>query len=157
MRYHIRPCTPDDIAFVGELLSDTCNIHHNGRNDVFKAGGRKYTDNDIIALLERNDVFVDICVADGEKVGYCIQFFRQTDEDSCRHARRVLFIDDLCIDAKHRSQGAGGAMVDAAKKRAAELGCDAVELNVWAFNKGAIAFYERHGFGLQKSIYEFLL
>ena len=156
MSYQIKQCTTDDIGFVSEQLTALCDIHHKGRSDVFKAGGCKYTASDIITLINQNDAFIDICVNNdsGKQVGYCIQFLKQTTEDSCRLTRKVLFIDDLCISDKQRSKGAGSAMMAAVKQRATELCCDSIELNVWEFNKSAIAFYEKLGYKLQKRIYE---
>lgn len=155
MHYKIRQCTADDIEFVITLLSKLCDLHHKGRSDVFKAGGCKYTPADIITLLTRNDAFIDICVDNNDqRLGYCIQYIKQTKQDSCRNHRKVLYIDDLCISEKQRSNGAGSAMMAAAKQRAITFECDAVELNVWEFNENAIAFYERLGYRLQRRFYE---
>lgn len=154
MNYQIKCCTTDDIEFVCDLLCVLCDLHHNGRSDVFKSSGCKYTPADIITLLQRNDAFIDICYDNDEKIGYCIQFLKQTPEDSCRCARKVLFVDDLCISDNQRSKGAGSALMAAVKQRATELNCDCIELNVWEFNNKAIAFYEKQGYKLQRRFYE---
>ena len=158
MSYKIKQCTNDDIDFVNDLLCVLCDLHHSGRSDVFKSGGCKYTTDDIISLLERNDAFIDICIDEnGNRVGYCIQFLKQVNEDNCRFARRVLYIDDLCISDNKRSKGAGSALMAAVKQRATEQSCDAIELNVWEFNKNAIEFYEKQGFLPQRRFYEMKL
>ena len=158
MEYDIRSATVMDLEFIGEQLEEMCELHHDGRNEIFKPHGKKYSDQDIIEILEREDVFIDICEnEDGMRLGYCIQFLRETEEDDCRFGRRYLFIDDLCVIAKKRSKGIGKALMDAARQRAMKLGCSAIELNVWEFNKDAIGFYEKLGYVPQRRILELVL
>lgn len=158
MEYDIRSATVMDLEFIGEQLEETCELHHHGRSEIFKPNGRKYSDQDIIEILEREDVFIDICESDeGIRLGYCIQFLRETDEDGCRFERRTLFIDDIYVITKKRSKGVGKALMYSAKQRAEKLGCAAVELNVWEFNKDAISFYESLGYVPQRRILELKL
>jgi GNAT superfamily N-acetyltransferase len=45
-----------------------------------------------------------------------------------------------------QGRGAGRALMNAAEAWAREHGAERLHLNVWEFNEGAIAFYERLGY-----------
>ncbi|MFY2822683.1 GNAT family N-acetyltransferase [Ruegeria sp. MALMAid1280] len=59
--------------------------------------------------------------------------------------RRYLWLGDLCVDKRHRQEGAGRKLVDALKHYAATLGCDGIDLELWKLNEEARRFYARVG------------
>ena len=68
-----------------------------------------------------------------------------------------LEIDEIGVDPDCRRQGAGSAMMHFIEAYAKEKGYSRIELNMWAFNEEALAFYEAAGFStyrryLEKSI-----
>ena len=48
----IRPAMEKDIPRLGDLLLQVCRVHHQGRPDLFRAGGRKYDDLELRKLLQ---------------------------------------------------------------------------------------------------------
>ena len=60
--------------------------------------------------------------------------------------RDFLDIDEFAVDESCRRQGAASAMVRFILDFAKEKGFRRVELNMWEFNRGALAFYEAAGF-----------
>ena len=58
----IRKAQEKDIDRINDLLYQVCMIHHNGRPDIFKAGARKYTDRQLVAILndERTPVLAAV-------------------------------------------------------------------------------------------------
>jgi len=155
MEYEVRQATMLDTEFIITLLEDICSLHHEGRDDIFKNSGSKYNYQDLAELFEREDIFIDICTDNEDnRLGYIFQVLKTTDEDNCRYAQRVLYIDDLCVDSSRRSKGVGAILMESAKKLAERLGCSRIELNVWDFNKKAISFYEQLGYTPQRHIYE---
>ena len=60
--------------------------------------------------------------------------------------RDFLDVDEFCVDEKFLRQGAGSAMIDFIRHYAKEKGFRRIELNMWEFNRGALAFYETAGF-----------
>ena len=155
MEYTVRQATMLDTELIISLLEDICSLHHTGRSDIFKDGGSKYNYQDLAELLEKEDVFIDICTDDeGNRLGYIFQILKTIEDDNCRYASKVLYIDDLCVEGSLRSKGVGGALMESAKRRAEVLGCSRLELNVWDFNTKAIGFYEKLGYTPQRHIYE---
>ena len=56
------------------------------------------------------------------------------------------YIDEFCVDESCRRQGIATAMVDFIRQYAKEKGLRRIELNMWEFNRDALAFYEAAGF-----------
>lgn len=65
--------------------------------------------------------------------------------------RRVATVNDLAVDDGCRRGGIGRALMARAAAWAADQGADEVELSVYAFNEGAIAFYQALGFTVLSS------
>ncbi|MBQ9079466.1 MAG: GNAT family N-acetyltransferase [Clostridia bacterium] len=141
--YIIRPAEPRDSARLRELLEQICLLHVEGRPDIFQPAG-KYTEDDIIAMM--GDAEKPIFVADtGEDVaGYVFCQLKRPHNPVMRDYLNI-YIDDLCVDDKYRRLGIGKALFGRVKQLAAELGAYNIDLNVWAFNEPAIAFYRSLG------------
>ena len=48
----IRFAREEDIPRIDQLLLQVCQVHHQGRPDLFRQGGRKYTDEELKVLLQ---------------------------------------------------------------------------------------------------------
>ena len=146
----IRRATTNDIAALSELLRQVCNVHHDGRPDLFKPDGTKYTPAQLANLI--SDDSRPIFVADtGEGVkGYAFCLFKQHPDDTCVTDIKTLYIDDLCVDEHCRGQRIGRQLYEFVLQFARESGCYNVTLNVWCCNPSAIRFYESCGLVPQK-------
>jgi len=80
--------------------------------------------------------------ADGRPVGLALHYYLY----STWNARRILFVEDLFIDAALRGSGLGRRMMAHLAGIARERGCVRMELDVKPANV-ARGFYERLGFG----------
>ena len=67
-------------------------------------------------------------------------------EGSSKSSR--LYVSLLWVDEAYRRQGVAAALINKAKKRAAEENLRAVYLQTWSCNEHAIAFYVSQGFHL---------
>ena len=61
----IREASRGDSPRLGELLVQVCDVHHRGRPDLFRAGGRKYDDQALETLLDDGSRPILVAV-DGE-------------------------------------------------------------------------------------------
>ena len=151
----IRKAQEKDIERINELLYQVCMIHHQGRPDLFKAGTRKYSDQQLIGILHDEKTPVFAAVDDNDNLmGYAFCIFKEVKNDNILTDTKSLYIDDLCVDERFRGQGIGKALYLAVKKFAAESGCYNLTLNVWSCNTSALEFYKRCGFAPQKTIME---
>jgi GNAT superfamily N-acetyltransferase len=81
-----------------------------------------------------------------EIVGFLWGLVRQAPDTPMHVPRRWLLVDMLGVAESHRGQGIGRALMEQAHDWARGQGINEVELTVWEFNRGAIAFYEELGY-----------
>lgn len=146
----IRFACEKDIPQMLDLLLQVGEVHHQIRPDLFRAGAQKYDEAALRRLLVNPDRPILAAEVDGKMVGYAFCILQITKDDPVLCDRRVLYIDDLCVDEKHRGRGIAGALYHRALELAKELSCDAVTLNVWWGNDNALRFYENCGLQKQK-------
>ena len=90
----------------------------------------------------------EILVAEeaGVLLGFAILHRVHKPENPFIYPRDYLDIDEFGVDAAHRRQGIATALVNYLRDYARAQGFDRVELNMWEFNREALAFYEGAGF-----------
>ena len=146
---NIRFANPSDIPAMIALLQQVGEVHHQIRPDLFRAGAQKYDEAALLRLLAEENRPIFIAEEDGV-LGYCFCILQITENDPVLCDRRVIYIDDLCVDASVRGKGVAGALYDAVLAYGRENRFDAVTLNVWCGNDRAMNFYEKVGMKPQK-------
>lgn len=147
----IRRARECDMKDINRLLVQVNMVHHQGRPDLFRAGKKKYTDEQLRELIHDDSRPIFVAVDDQERVlGYAFCIFQQHLDDNILTDIRTLYIDDLCVDETIRGQHIGKSLYEAVLAFARESGCYNVTLNVWALNEGALKFYEKCGLKPQK-------
>ncbi len=152
----IRPAAERDIPRVTELLADICKLHCKGRPDIFKPG-IKYDAAQLEALFSDPEHLVLVAEECGRTVGYAICLVKKHSGHPVFCEFTTMYIDDLCVDMNRRGKGIGRRLFEEVRCRAKEIGVHNIELNVWAFNKGAVGFYESLGMRPSKMIMELVL
>lgn len=156
MNNTIRLAENKDIPYLMELLIYIAKLHHDGRPDIFKdKGSSKYCEEDLKKILssEKTPVFV-ACDAEDKVLGYAFCIIKETKDNILLHNRKVLYLDDLCVNPNARGKGIGKKLMEKVKSHAQDIRANSVELNVWDFNKSAIEFYKHCGFNVLKSTME---
>ena len=72
----VRRAAPRDLPRLHELLRQVAEVHHQGRPDLFKAGQRKYTDEQLLEKISADSLgFLDVNtleqIAPNSKVHFC--------------------------------------------------------------------------------------
>ena len=150
----VRRCKQEDIETVKKLLSQVLDIHHNGRCDIFKAGCRKYTDDELKEIINDDSAPIFVYESEGAVLGYCFCIIKQTENDNILKDMKSLYIDDLCVDENARGKNVGSILYGYVKDYAKKIGCYNITLNVWECNSGAKVFYEKLGLKPQKTVME---
>ncbi len=147
-----------DIAGINRLLHQVLMVHHEGRPDLFKPHCKKYTDAELLELLqdESRPVF-GAWDENGVLLGYAFCILQEHKNDNVLTDIRTLYIDDLCVEETARGQHIGTALYRYVLDFARRTGCYNVTLNVWSCNPGAMKFYESLGMKPQKICMEELL
>lgn len=153
----IRFAQSRDIPGMLNLLQQVGEVHHQIRPDLFRSGAQKYDEAALEALLKNPDRPIFIAQNEGQVAGYAFCILQITKDDPVLRDRKVLYIDDLCVDEAQRGRGIAGALYQQVCQYARSIGCDAVTLNVWSGNDTAMAFYQKCGLKPQKVGMEFIL
>lgn len=156
MDYLIRKAEPRDLEAVGNLLRQVLKLHHDGRPDLFNEEGKKYTDEELLAIFANPLTPVFVYEKGGVVLGYVFCELQHVSSGSLR-TLDSLYIDDLCVDSSARGQHIGKALYEYAVEFAKQNGCHNVTLHVWECNSGAKAFYEAMGMTPQYTSMETIL
>lgn len=157
----VRRAKDEDLPGVTSLLRQVLEVHAAGRPDLFRAGTRKYTDEELLAIFadDGRPVFVAVeeDAAPGEVLGHA--FCEVQDFRSSNNMQPILslYVDDICVDERARGRHVGTALYRRVVEHARELGCHNLTLNVWSCNPGGRAFYDAMGLVPQKTCLEQVL
>lgn len=158
MDINIRRAEKKDAKRLCELLETIAQLHHEGRPDIYGAGGAKYGINDVEKKIENTDEIILVAVGeDDEVLGYTMSKIIDVEENGILLGYRKMYIDDVCVDSAFRKLGIGKKLMDATKLEAEKAGCHLAELNVWAFNEKAVNFYRSCGMTVQRMYMEYVL
>ena len=155
----VRRAVTKDIPEIARLLYQVNNVHADIRPDLFVHDKRKYTDEEIKAIIKSDETPVFVCYEDVNSetlLGYCFSVFEQKHGHSLQPVK-TLYLDDICVDEKARGRHVGTEIFNYVKEFAKKSGCYDMTLNVWEGNDSAKAFYEAMGFSVLKYGMEIVL
>lgn len=153
----IRRAMEKDIPTIDKLLYEVHKVHSDARPDLFRTGAKKYTQEQVRAILADEKTPVFVAERNGAVVGYAFCIHKQFIHDNSMTDVKTLYIDDLCVDEAARGAHIGRQLYRHVLDYAKERGYYNVTLNVWADNKNAVRFYEKLGMRVQKLGMEQLL
>ena len=158
MEIRIRRAEKKDAKRLCELLETIAELHHNGRPDIYGAGGAKYDIEAVEEKISREDEIILVAVNEDDiTMGYTMSKIIDVKAEGILLPYRKMYIDDVCVDSAFRKLGIGRLLMDATKKEAENNGCHIAELNVWAFNENAVEFYKNCGMKVQRMYMEYVL
>lgn len=148
--FSIRRATGADYEALCGILAEVDQFHCERLPGIFQAvsgpaRSREYLD----SLLQNPEALVLLAEAGDQAVGCLLALLRPAPPAPILVPRLIAFIDTLAVLSVWRRQGIGRALMDGAHNWAREHGADDLELNVFAFNEGAVAFYRSLGYEVQ--------
>jgi ribosomal protein S18 acetylase RimI-like enzyme len=145
----VRRAVEADLPGLARLLDQVLMVHYQGRPDLFRAGTRKYTDDELRDIIadEARPIWVATREdsAPGDILGYAFCEVRDYSTSNNMAPIKTLYVDDLCVDEAARGQHVGTTLYDYVVDWAREQGFYNLTLNVWSCNPSAQRFYERMG------------
>lgn len=142
----IRYAKREELESVNKLREQVNELHVKGRSDIFRADGWPLIESNIYTRFDEDSSGVIVADMDDEIVGFAVVQYISRPETSFGKARRFYHIEEFGVDENHRRKGIATSLINFAKEDAKKLGFERVELNMWEFNEGALAFYESVGF-----------
>lgn len=146
----IRKANEKDINAVNRLLFEVHKVHSDVRPDLFKRGTKKYTDEELIKIINNDKTPVFVAENKDGIWGYAFCIHQQFLNNNNMTDVKTLYIDDLCVDEAARGKHIGSMLYDYVLNYAKENGYYNITLNVWADNTSAVEFYKKIGLRVQK-------
>ena len=140
----IRKAELKDIEAIGRILCQVNDVHAQGRPDIFIEGKRKFNDEELKEILSNDELEFYVYEEDEVCAYACIEMHEYPKSEN-RHARKEIYVEDLCVDEKYRHQGIGKALYHQVVEEAKKNDCYEITLNAWPGNESALKFYEKMG------------
>lgn len=151
----IREAEIKDVEQMVSILEQISKFHHENRPNIFKEKSKIEMEKVVIDTINDVDKKIIIATDDESKIyGLLICKIKEVKGHINLKNTKILWIEELGVDEKHRKKGIGKQLLKGAEKIAKELKCKRIELNCWNFNKDAINFYKSIGMKTQRKIME---
>jgi len=140
----IRRATESDYPTVAALSAEVGELHHEALPHIITPD--PISENAFHEVLADSECTTLLAIDEGQAVGYIIYRIVEQPASDFFYAQRSLYIQECGVNQAHQRKGYGEALMNQAVEAAKKQGISRITLNVWAFNQGAVAFYERLGF-----------
>lgn len=131
-----------DREAVNAMARQVHALHVAWRPDIFEMPEELYPLERFRSAVADRQLYV--AKLDGETVGYTLLVVRFADRPGLVK-RKVMLLEEICVDAQYRRQGIGRQMVEDVKALARAFGCTDIQLGVYPQNTAALALYESAG------------
>ena len=143
----VRPAKREELERVNELRRMVNDLHVAGRPAHFRPGFNRPLRSHVYEQFDQPERFgVLVGLVDGEVAGFATVQYVHRPEGPYTHALDFYHVEEFGVDAAHRRRGVATALVAYMKADAKARGFTRLDLDVWAFNDSALAFYEAAGF-----------
>ena len=137
---------PEDRAAIEVLAQQVHRMHVHWRPDIYILADQMWSQTRFDDAVVQRQLFA--AKIDGVVVGYVLVKIR--NYDMAGHAKRkVLLVDEICVDEACRNQGIGTEMITEVRALAKAFGCTDMQLGVYPQNEEALAFYQKCGFRIR--------
>lgn len=137
---------PEDRAAIEVLAQQVHVLHVRWRPDIYEPAVEMWPQERFDAAVAERQLFA--AKIDDTVVGYVLLKVREYD--MVGHVRRrVLVVDEICVDEARRGQGIGTEMMIGVRAIARAFGCTDLQLGVYPQNNEAVAFYQKCGFRIR--------
>ena len=143
---NVRFAEESDLTRVNALRRQVNELHVKGKPEIFKPGFSKELEDHVYTVFHDPEQRIAVAEKDGVLCGFAVLHHIVRPETPFMKVRDYLDIDEFCVDSAFRRQGVGTALIAFVRAHAKERGFSRIELNMWEFNRDALAFYEAVGF-----------
>ena len=137
---------PEDRTAVEVLAQQIHGMHVQWRPDIYVPASELWPQDRFDAAVADRQLFA--AKVEETVVGYVLLKVR--NYDMVGHTKRkVLVVDEICVDEARRNQGIGTEMMIEVRAIAHAFGCTDLQLGVYPQNNEALAFYQKCGFRIR--------
>ena len=139
----IELAAPKDRADVNRLARQVHELHVSWRPDLYVMPEELFPEETFSGLVKNRELYV--ARMGGAVVGFAVLRMR-VSEGVGRIPRKIMLIDQLCVDEALRNHGIGTRMMEEVRVLARAFGCTDLQLGVYPQNDAAVSFYQKCGF-----------
>lgn len=142
----IRFAVSDDAEQVNSLRKQVNDLHVQGKPEVFRGGFTKELRDYVYEIFADPLKKIVVYESGGVICALAVLNHITKPENPFMLERDYLDIDEFCVDEAFRRKGIATEMIGFIRGYAKAEGFARLELNMWEFNRDALAFYEAAGF-----------
>ena len=147
MNLIIRPAALEDYEALCAIFGQVDALHCEALPQVFQEPDGPVRSNEYIAATISNENMVlFVAESDGQIIGLVQAYVQEAPDIPLFVPRRYAVIDSVAVKQDFRRSGVGQALIEKAERWAKDKKASQIELNVWEFNAGAAAFYDKLGY-----------
>ena len=132
-----------DRADLNRLARQVHALHVQWRPDLYTMPEELFPEEHFSALVKNRELYA--AKLNGTTVGFVLVRIR-VSEGVGKVTRKVMLIDQLCVDESLRNHGIGTQMMEEVRILAKAFGCTDLQLGVYPQNDAAVSFYQKCGF-----------
>ena len=138
--------TKNDRNDVNRLARQVHELHVSWRSDLYTMPEELFPQELFSQLVKNRELYV--AKLNGTVAGYCWLKMRVSDGIG-RAPRKIMVIDQLCVDEALRNHGIGTQMAAEIRLLAKAFRCTDLQLAVYPQNDAAVSFWQKCGFMIQ--------
>lgn len=142
----VRTARRRDADAINDLRRQAHEMNTVGRPDIFQKPFGDALAQQTSRMLREKDNLLLVYEKDGAVCGFLYATFESEGASDYWDSRTFCRVQEIIVDKPLRGQGIGTALMDEVRREAVSRGCPKLELQVWAFNGGACAFWTKQGF-----------
>jgi ribosomal protein S18 acetylase RimI-like enzyme len=143
----IRKATAEDYSPLSELYDEVDVLHSDSLPHLFqKPDGAVRKQDYFRGLIADENVGIFVVEIAGRLVGYVHAVIKDAPAIPVFVPRRYASVEGIGVNLEFQNHGIGRLLMERVHEWAMGKGSTSIELNVYEFNKTAIAFYERLGY-----------
>ena len=147
MQITVRHALREELPRVNGLRRQVNELHVEGRPDIFRPGFCEELRQHVVELFDHPESSaVIVALVDGVVAGFASVQYVHRPQSPYNNPQDLYHVQEFGVDAAFRRRGVATALVDFMRADARERGFARIDLDAWAFNEGALAFYRRAGF-----------
>jgi ribosomal protein S18 acetylase RimI-like enzyme len=135
-----------DREAVERLAKQVHALHVQWRPDLYTMPGELFPQELFSEMIRNRELYV--AKIDGIVAGYCRLVMNQASGIGIV-PRKVMLIDQLCVDEALQNRGIGTQMAAEIRVLAKAFGCTDLQLGVYPQNDAAVSFWQKCGFMIQ--------
>jgi ribosomal protein S18 acetylase RimI-like enzyme len=153
MNFIIRSANLEDYEELYAVFEEVDALHCEALPQVFQepdgpVRSREY----VTAIVSNENMVLFVAESDGQIIGLVQAYVQEAPDIPLFVPRRYAVIDNVAVKQDFRRSGIGQALIEKAERWAKDKKASQIELNVWEFNTGATAFYDKLGYETARRI-----